>query len=123
MQLTGLGLGFLGNLKEVAKDGLAGVVAATCPLGAGGWGPALGLVLRGLGGFGSQEFLVIPPLLVPLPVPGGALLLPGRSAAAALQRALLPRFAELLFDRVPYGDLKTSESCFGQYSEFSNLSF
>ena len=108
MQLTGLGLGFLGDFKEVAKGGVAGLVTATGPFGAGGWGSALDLVLRGLGGFGIQGFLVLPPLLVLLPVPGGSLLLPWRRTAAALQRTLFPRFAELLFDHVPYGDVDCS---------------
>ena len=102
MQLTGLVLGLLGDFKEVAKGGLAGVVTATGPLGAGGSGSALG----GLGGFGGQGFLVLPPLLVPLPVPGGTLLLPRRrAAAAALKRALVPQLRELLFDHVPHGDV------------------
>ena len=74
MQLTGLGLGLLGDFKEVAKGGVASVVTATGPLGAGGWGSALGLVLRSLGGFGGQGFLVLPPFLVPLLVPGRSLL-------------------------------------------------
>ena len=59
MQLTGLGLGMLGDLEEVAKGGMAGVVTATGPLGARGWGSARGA----LGGFGDQGFLVLPPLL------------------------------------------------------------
>ena len=81
---------------------MAGVVTATGPLGAGGWGSAPGA----LGGFGGQGFLVLPPLLVPLPVPGGPLLLPRRrAAAAALQRALAPRFREVLLDHVPHGDI------------------
>ena len=81
---------------------MAGVVTATGPLGAGGWGSALGA----LGGFGGQGFLVLPPFLVPLLVPGGSLLLPRRrAAAAALQRALVPRLRELLFDHVPHGDV------------------
>ena len=83
---------------------MAGVVTATGPLGAGGWSSALGLLLRALGGFGIQGFLVLPPLLVLLPVPSGSLLLPRRRTAAALQGTLFPRFAELLFDHVPYGD-------------------
>ena len=69
MQLTGLCLGLLGDLKEVAKGGVSEVVAATGPFGAGGWGSAPRLVLRGFGGFGSQGFLVLPPFLVPLLVP------------------------------------------------------
>ena len=102
MQLTGLGLGLLGDLEEVAKGGVAGVVAATGPLGAGGWGSAPG----GLGGFGSQGFLVLPPLPVPPPVPGGPLLLTRRrTAAAALQRALGPRLRDFPFDHVPHGDV------------------
>ena len=106
MQLTGLGLGLLGDLNEVAKGGVAGVVTATGPSGAGGCSSALGLVLRGLGGFGGQGFLVLPPFLVPLSVPGGSLLLPrGRAAVAALQRTLVPRFRELLLDHVPYRDV------------------
>ena len=88
MQLTGLGLGLLGDLEEVAKGGVARVVTTTGPLGAAGWGSALGA----LGGFGGQGLLVLPPLPVSLPVPGGPLLLPRkRAAAAALQRALAPR--------------------------------
>ena len=51
----GLGLGLLGDFKEVAKSGVAGVVTAIGPLGAGGRGSALGLVLRGLGGFGARD--------------------------------------------------------------------
>ena len=64
---------------------MAGVVTGTGPLGAGDWGSALGHVLRGFGGLGIQGFLVLPPFLVPLLVPGGSLLLPGRCTAAALQ--------------------------------------
>ena len=79
MQLTGLGLGLLGDFEEVAKGGVAGVVTATGLLGAGGWGSALGA----LGGFGGQGFLVLTPFPVPLPVPGGTLLVPKRRAAAA----------------------------------------
>ena len=106
MQLTGLGLGLLGGLKEVAKSCVAGVVTATGPLAAGGWGSAFRLVLRGLDGFGSQGFLVLPPFLVPLLVPGGSLLLPRRrAAAAALKRTLVPRLRELPFDHVPHGDV------------------
>ena len=106
MQRTWLGLGLLGDFEEVAKGGVAGVVTATGPLGAGGWGSALGLVLRGLGGFGGQGFLVLPPFLVPLLVPGGSLLLPRRrAAAAALLRTPVPPFWELLFDHVPYRDV------------------
>ena len=89
MQLTGLGLGLLGDLEEVAKGGVAGVVTATGPLGAAGWGSALGA----LGGFGGQGFLVLPPLPVPPPVPGGPLLLTTR------------RLRELPFDHVPHGDI------------------
>ena len=92
----------LGDLEEVAEGGVAGVVTTTGPLGTGGWGPALGA----LGGFGGQGFLVLPPLPVSLPVPGGPLLLPRRrAAAAALQRALAPRFREVLLDHVPHGDI------------------
>ena len=88
---------------------MAGVVTATGPSGAGGWGSALGLVLRGLGGFGGQGFLVLPPFLVPLLVTGRSLILPrGRAAVAALQRTLVPRFLELLFDHVPYRDVDRS---------------
>ena len=106
MQLTGLGLGLLGDLKEVAKGGVAGLVTATGPLGAGGWGSVLGLVLRGLGGFGGQEFLVLPPFLVPLLVPGGSLPFPrGRAAVAALQHMLVPWFRELPLGHVPYRDV------------------
>ena len=102
MQRTGLGLGLLGDFEEVAKGVVAAVVTATGPLGARGWGSALG----GLGGFGGQGFLVLPPFLVPLLVPGGLLLLPRRrAAAAALQRALVPRLRELLFHHVPHGDV------------------
>ena len=61
----------LGELEEVAKGGVAGVVTATGLLGAGGWSSAPGA----LGGFGGQGFLVLPPLPVPFPVPGDALLL------------------------------------------------
>ena len=68
----GLGLGLLGDFEEVAKGGVAGLVTATGPLGAGAWGSALGA----LGGFGGQGFLVLPPFLVPLLVAGGTLLLP-----------------------------------------------
>ena len=71
MQLTGLGLGVLGDLEEVAKGGVAGLVTATGPLETGDWGSALGA----LGSFGGQGLLVLPPLPVPLPVPGGPLLL------------------------------------------------
>ena len=71
------------------------------PLGTGGWGSALGA----LGGFGGQGLLVLPPLPVPLLVPGGPLLLPRRRAAAALQLALAPRFREGLLDHVPQGDI------------------
>ena len=78
------------------------MVTAIGPLGTGGWGSALGA----LGGFGGQGLLVLPPLLVPLPVPGGPLLLPRRrAAAAALQPALAPRFREVLLDHVPHGDV------------------
>ena len=109
MQLTGLVLGPLGELKEVPKGGLAGVVAAIGSSGAGGWGSNLGLVLRGLGGFDGQGFLVLPPFLVPPLVPGGSFLLPWKLAAvAALQRTLVPRFSELLFDHVPYRDVDRS---------------
>ena len=103
MQLTGLGLGMLGDLEEVGKGGVAGLVTATGPLGAVGWGSAPGA----LACFGGQGFLVLPPLPVPLPVPGGPLRLPRRSAAAAasLQRALGPRLRELLFDHVSHGDV------------------
>ena len=80
---------------------MAGVVTTIGPLGTGGWGFALGA----LGGFGGQGLLVLPPLPVPLPVPGGPLLLPRRRAAAALQPALAPRFREVLFDHVPHGDI------------------
>ena len=66
------------------------------------WGSAPGA----LGGFGGQGCLVLPPLPVPLPVPGGPLLLPRRrAAAAALQPALAPRFREVLLDHVPHGDV------------------
>ena len=41
MQLTGLGLGLLGDFKKVAKGGVAGVVTPTGLLGAGGWGRPL----------------------------------------------------------------------------------
>ena len=44
------------------------MVTAIGPLGTGGWGSALGA----LGGFGSQGFLVLSPLPVPLPVPGSS---------------------------------------------------
>ena len=92
----------LGDLEEVANGGVARLVTATGPLGAGGWGSALGA----LGGFGGQGFLVFPPLPVPLPVPGGPLLLPRRrTAAASLQRALGPRLRLLPFDHVPHGDV------------------
>ena len=102
MQRTGLDLGLLGDFEEVAKGSVAGVVTTTGPLGAGGWGSALG----GWDGFRGQGFLVLPPFLVPLLVPGGPLLLPRRrAAAAALQRALVPRLRELLFDHVPHGDV------------------
>ena len=103
MQLTGLGLGLLGDLEEVAKGGVAGVVTATAPSGAEGWGSALG----SLGGFGGQGLLGLPPLPVPLPVPGGPLLLPRKhaAAAAALQRALGPRLWEPPFDHIPHGDI------------------
>ena len=78
------------------------MVTAIDPLGTGGWGSALGA----LTGFGGQGFLVLPPLPVPLPVPGGPLLLPRRRAvAAALQPALAPRFREVLLDHVPHGDV------------------
>ena len=98
----GLGLGLLDNLKKVTKGGAAGVVTATGPLGAGGWGSALGLVLRGLGGFSARGFLVLPSFLVP----GGSLLLPrGRAAVAALQRTLVPRFREPLLDHVQKRDV------------------
>ena len=60
MQLTGLGLGLLGDLEEVFQGGVAGVVTATGPLGAGGWGSALGA----LGGLGGQGFLVLPPFFL-----------------------------------------------------------
>ena len=84
------------------KGGVAGVVISTSPLGAVGWGSAPGA----LGGFGSQGCLVLPPLRVPLPVPGRPLLLPRRRAAAAApQRALVPRFREVLLDHVPHGDI------------------
>ena len=76
----------LGDLKEVAKGGVAGVVTATGPLGTGGWGSALGA----LGGFGGQGFLVLPPLPVLLPVPGGPLLLPRRRAGEAVPRTYGP---------------------------------
>ena len=109
MQLTGLGLGLVGDFKEVAKGGVAGVVTATAPWGAGAWGSALGPVLRGLGGLSGQGFLVLPPFPVQLSVPGGSLPLPGgRAAVAALQRTLIPRFSELLFDHVPYRDVDRS---------------
>ena len=98
----GLGPGMLGDFEEVAKGGVAEVVTATGPLVAGGWGSALGA----LGGFGGQGCLVLPPLPVPLPVPGETLLLPRRrAAAAALQRALVPQLRELLHDHVPHGDV------------------
>ena len=102
-QRTGLGLGLLGDFEEVAKGGVAGMVTATGPLGAGGWGSALGA----LGGFGSQGLLVLPPLPVPPPVPGGPLFLTRRraAAAAALQRALGPQLREPPFDHVPHGDV------------------
>ena len=88
---------------------MAGVVTATGPLGAGGWGFALRLVVCGLRGLGGQGFLVLPPFLVPLLVPGGSILLPrGRAAVAALQRTLVPRFPERLFDHVPYRDVDRS---------------
>ena len=48
------------------------MVTAIGPLGTGGWGSALGA----LGSFGGQGLLVLPPLQVPLPAPGGPLLLP-----------------------------------------------
>ena len=80
---------------------MAGVVTTIGPLGTGGWGSALGA----LGLFGGQGLLVLPPLPVPLPVPGGPLLLPRRGAAAALQPALAPLFREVLFDHVPHGDI------------------
>ena len=81
---------------------MAGVVTATGPLGAADWGSALGA----LGSFGGQGFLVLLPLPVPPPIPGGTLLLPRRrAAAAALQRALVPRLRELLLDHVPHGDV------------------
>ena len=100
-QLTGLGPGLLGDSDVVAKGGGAGVMTTIGPLGTGGWGSALGT----LGGFGGQVLLVLPPLTVPLPVPGGPLLRPRRRAAAALQPALAPRFRELLLDHVPHGDV------------------
>ena len=100
-QRTGLCLGLPGDLDEVAEGGVAGVMTTVGPLGTGGWGSAPGA----LGGFGGQGLLVLPPLLVPLPVPGGPLLLPRRGAAAALQPALAPRFREVLFDHVPHGDI------------------
>ena len=71
-QCTGLGLGLLGDFQEVTKGGVAGVVTAIGPLGAVGRGSAPGA----LGGFGGQGFVVLPPLPVPPPVPGGTLLLP-----------------------------------------------
>ena len=81
---------------------MAGVVTTTGPLGAVNWGSAPGA----LGGLGGQGFLVLPPLPVPLPVPGRLLLLPQkRAAAAALQPALAPRFREVLLDHVPHGDI------------------
>ena len=80
---------------------MAGPMTTIGPLGTGGWGSALGA----LGGFGGQGLLVLPPLPVPLPVPGGPLLLPRRRAAAALQPALAPRFREVLLDHVPHGDV------------------
>ena len=102
MQRTGLGLGLLGNFEELAKGGVAGVVTASGPLAAGGSGSAL----DGLGGLGGQGFLVPPPFLVPLLVPGGTLLLPRRrAAAAALQRALVPWLRELHLDHVPHRDV------------------
>ena len=75
-QLTGLGLGLPGDLDEVAEGGVAGVMTTIGPLGTGGWGSALGA----LGCFGGQGLLVLPPPPVPLPVPGGPLLLPQRDA-------------------------------------------
>ena len=58
---------------------------------------------------GATGFLVLPPFLVPLLVPGRSLLLPrGRAAVAALQHTLVPRFSELLFDHVPYRDVHRS---------------
>ena len=81
---------------------MAGVVTAIGPLGAVGWGSAPGA----LGGCGGQGFLVLPPLPVPPPVPGGKPLLPRRrAAAAALQLALVPPLRELLLDHVPHGDV------------------
>ena len=100
-QLTGLGPGLLGDFHEVTKGGVAGVMTTIGPLGTGGWGSALGA----LGGFGGQGLLVLPPLPLPLPVPGGPPLLPRRRAAAALQPALAPRFREALLDHVPQGDI------------------
>ena len=91
----------LGDLQEVAKGGVAGVVTSTGPLGAVGWGSAPGA----LGGFGGQGLLVLPPLPVPPPVPGGTLLLPRRRAAAALQPAVVPERREPLLDHVPHGDV------------------
>ena len=79
---------------------MAGVVSAIGPLGAVGWGSAPGA----LGGFGGQGFLVLPPLPVPPPVPGGTLVL-SRRRAAALQPALVPQLRELLLDHVPHGDV------------------
>ena len=88
---------------------MAGMVTATGLLGAGGWSSALALVLRGLGGFGGQEFLVLPPFSVPPLFRGGSLLLPrGRTAVAALQRTLVPWFSELLSDHVLHRDVDRS---------------
>ena len=65
---------------------MAGVVTATVLLGAVGWGSAP----CALGDFGDFDFLVVPPLPVLPPVPGGPLLLTRRRAAAACGRSPAP---------------------------------
>ena len=71
------------------------------PLGTGGWGSALGA----LGGFGGQGLLVLPPLPVPLPVPGGPLLPSPETRCCCPAACARSPFRELPLDHVPQGDV------------------